>query len=822
MVLARTRGRVELEWKRKGERVMRSLRLLGLPLASTIKTIIPCKVKPRQFHLYHSSKPCSSCSYLSLGKDSTAIAGALSLAETSNSCFLGLQIHARIIKLGLTSDIFSLNNLIKTYSKCGQLGHALKVFDEMPERNLVSWTLLVTAAVQDGEFELGLEVYSELVTTGLRPNEFSVASVLKACASTEAYKFGISVHSCALKLGIEQNRFVASSLLNMYAELEDVESAEGVFESTTDLDTACWNTMIGGYTKCGYGFESWKLVSLMVCKGLCMDHFTFVNALKGCSSMGNLDFGKQLHGLLIRSDMEFSTSVMNALTDMYSTHGKKDLAFKVFNRIKTKDIISWNTAFGVFSDDINAKELLNLVHEFMLANMKPNHVTFSVLFRQCGQLLDLNLGHQFFCLALQFGVCNEAIVRSSLMNMFSRCGAVEMAFLFFDSLLYKSITSWNELISGCNSNYYYVEAMKSFYNLWHLGVGVNEFTLSIILETCFRDEHQQMVRQIHGAIVKSGYSLHGYVCSSLIKCYVKLGQLDESFEFFNGFESLDVEIWGTMISALVHQGYHFQAIKFLNSLMEAGRKPDEFILGSILSSCAHIAGYHLTHSVHSIVIKMGFQKQVFVVSAVIDAYAKCGDIENARMIFSQSSKSGDVVICNAMIIACAHHGLVEEAMAIFEKMKLANLKPSQATFVSVLAACSHMGRVDQGRLLFESIASDHKLEQISQDIYGCMVDLLSRNGFLEEARQIIEVMPYTPWPAILRSLLSGCRTHGNLQLGEWAVKELVQLVPENDAPYVLLSKAHSEAGSWEDATKIRREMIERGVQKNTGYSWIEL
>lgn len=760
-----------------------------------------------------------------MGKDSTAIAVALSLSENSKSSFLGLQIHARIIKLGLTNGIFSFNNLIKMYSKCGHLGDALRVFDEMPERNLVSWTLMVAAAVQDGEFELGLEVYSELVTIGLRPNEFTVGSVLKgcaACASMEAYKFGMSVHSFALKIGIEQNRFVGSSILNMYAKLEDVESAKGVFESMTNLDTACWNTMIGGYAQCGYGFESLKLVSLMVSKGISMDHFTFVNALKGCSAMGNFNLGKQLHGLLIQSDMEFSTSVMNALMDMYSTNGKKDLSFKVFNRIKTKDIISWNTAFGVFSEDINARKLLNLVHEFLLANMKPNHITFSVLFRHCGKLLDLNLGLQFYCLALQFGFCNAVNVRSSLINMFSRCGAMEMAHLFFDSLLYKNITSWNELISGYNSNYYYVEAIKTFCNLWRLGVEVNEFTLSTILETCFQDEHQQMIRQIHCAIVKSGFSFHGYVCSSLIKCYVKFGQLDDSFEFFYGFDRLDLETWGTMISALVHQGYLFQAIKLLNSLIEAGGKPDEFILGSILNSCADIAGYHLTKSVHSIVIKMGFQTQVFVVSAVLDAYAKCGDIESARMIYSQSFRSGDVVIYNAMIIACAHHGLVEEAMAIFEKMKLANIKPSQATFVSVLAACSHMGRLDHGRFLFHSMASDQKMEPISRDIYGCMVDMLSRNGFLEESRQIIEVMPYTPWPAILRSLLSGCRIHGNLELGEWTVKELVQLVPENDAPYVLLAKAYSEAGSWEDATKIRREMIERGVPKNTGCSWIEL
>ncbi|KAM1302025.1 hypothetical protein ACFX2H_012991 [Malus domestica] len=754
----------------------------------------------------YSSKSCTSSSNFVMAENPTAIAAALSLSENLKSASLGTQIHSRVIKLGFTNDFFLFNNLIKMYSKCGVMDDAFKLFDEMPERNLVTWTLMISAAVQDGQFELGLEVYLELVRSGLRPNEFTVGSVLKgcaACASIEAYEFGMSVHCFALKTGIEQNCYVGGSVLNMYAKLEDIESAKGVFESISNLDTAGWNAMIGGYRQCGYGFEALKVVCLMVCKGISMDQFTFVNALKGCSVVRNLDFGKQLHGLIIQSELKLSTSVMNALMDMYSRNGRIDLALQVFNRIQTKDVISWNTAFGVFFEGKNASEIANLVHEFMLENMKPNHITFSILFRQCSELLDLNLGRQFFCLALQYGFWNEPNVRSSIINMFSRCGAMDMAHLFFGGILYKNITYWNELISGYNSNYCYTEAMQIFCNLWDLGVEASEVTFSIILEACYNDEHQYMTRQIHGAIVKSGISFHGYVCSSLIKCYVRFGLLDDSFEFLKGFERLDLISWGTMISALVHQGHFFEAIKIFNSLREVGGKPDEFILGSILNSCADTASYQLAKAVHSIVIKMGFLMQVFVVSAVIDAYAKCGDIGNSRMTFIQSLGSDDVVIYNAMIMACAHHGLAEEAMDIFEKIRLANLKPSQATFVSAIAACSHVGWVDQGRSLFELMNSDYKMEPVSQDVYGCMVDLLSRHRYLEDARQMIEVMPYTPWPAVLRSLLSGCRIHGNTELGEWTAKKLVQLVPENDAPYVLLSKVYSEGGSWEGATKTR-------------------
>jgi pentatricopeptide repeat protein len=281
----------------------------------------------------------------------------------------------------------------------------------------------------------------------------------------------------------------------------------------------------------------------------------------------------------------------------------------------------------------------------------------------------------------------------------------------------------------------------------------------------------------------------------------------------------DMAAWGTMISAFVHQGWDCEAIRSLNLLIEAGEKPDEFILGSILSSCASTVAYCQTKSVHSLIIKLGFEGHVFVASAVLDAYAKCGDIQSAKMAFNQSCKSSDVVIYNAMIIAYAHHGRVVEALDTYDKMKLANLQPSQATFVSVIAACGHIGHVEKGCRLFKSM--DLYGMEPSPDIYGCLVDMFSRNGYLEDAKQIIESLPYPAWPAILRSLLSGCRMYGNRELGEWAAKKLLQLVPHNDAAHALLFKVYSELGNWEDAARMRREMAERGLRKDPGHSWIE-
>ncbi|KAK2972438.1 hypothetical protein RJ640_003864 [Escallonia rubra] len=768
-------------------------------------------------HHYHCSSSSLTSTHL-LAKDTTTIASALTFSAKSRSPILGIQTHGLAIKLGFSDDIYCQNNVINMYSKCGVLSDALQLFDEMPVKNLVSWSLIISGASQAGKCQLAVETYIGMTRTGLTPNEFALGSVTKACTSMEYGELGLGIHCLALKIGMEKNPFVGSSILYMYAKFGVVDAAARVFEGVEGTDVGCWNAMIGGYAQCGCGFEAMKTVSVMHSLGVLMDELTFINALNGCTVIGTLDFGNQIHGLVVSSGAELSTSVTNSLMDMYFKNGAKDPALKLFDAMQHKDVVSWNTAFSWYCQDADAREVAVLFHNFLVTGLKPNSATFSILFRFCGDILRLDLGLQLCTLAFHFGFHGEAHVSSSLINMFSNCGAVEIARLVFDSMPFKNINNWNEMISGYNLSCK-MEALQLFRNLRELGLKANECTFSCSLEACFKTANLRVGRQIHGIIIKTGFASHGYTCSSVIKCYIGFGLLDDSLKFLSGIEYLDLASWSAMISGLVHQGLTSEAIKFLNNLKAYGEEPDEFILASILNGCASMASHHLTQSVHSLILKTGFGTNVFVASTVVDAYAKCGDIASAEVAFKQSSKYADVALFNTMIIAYAHHGLVVEAMRIFKWITAANLKPSQATFVSVLSACSNMGLVDMGRALFKSITLDHAMEP-SPDNYGCLVNMLSRNGFLQEAKCVIESMPFPPWPAIWRSLLNGCRIHGDRQLGEYVANKLVCLSPEHNAAYVLLSNIYSEEGNWENNAKVRRVMTERGVRKELGCSWI--
>ncbi|PWA84957.1 Pentatricopeptide repeat-containing protein (mitochondrion) [Artemisia annua] len=705
------------------------------------------------------------------------------------------------------------------YGSCGEFGNARKVFDEMSERNLVSWSLIISGANKNSEYEVGMELFVNLVRNGcFAVNEFALGSVVKACVGTGDVEFGLCVHCFAVKIGLEGNVFVGSSVLHMYCKNGEIESAERLFESLSCADLGCWNAMVGGYAQCGYGLEATETVSSMHTKGVVMDEFTFIHALTACSITHNLDFGRQIHGLIVQNGFESTVTLMNSLIDMYAKSGAEYHAWKLFQTMEYKDVASWNTILALCSQDTNVEQVVTLFNDFMVTGLKPNRITFSILFRMCGDAVKLELGQQLYSLVFRLGLHNDPHVSTSLISMFCRCDSKESARLIFDSISSKKLENWNDMIHGYNLSSD-IKGLKLFTNLRGLNIKPDECTFSCAVEACFRTENVQVGRQVHGMITKSGFASNGHICSSLVHGYAKFGFLTDAYAFFD--DKMDIVCWGALISALVDQGYSDTAIGIFSHLKEDRIYPDNITLGSILNACASIASLNLTKYAHTHVLKLGFDTDDHVVSAVIDAYGKSGDLKTATIVFHESCKFADVALFNTMIMSFANHGCVKEAMEVYNMMKSANLKPSHSTFVSVLSACSHAGLVDLGRTLFISITLDYRMDP-SPDNYGCLVDLLSRNGYLQEAKGVIEAMPFPAWPAVWRSFLNGCRIHGDKELGKMGAKKLVDLSPDDEAAggYVLLSKIYSEDGNWEDGSKVRKEMVDKGIRKDLGSSWI--
>lgn len=223
---------------------------------------------------------------------------------------------------------------------------------------------------------------------------------------------------------------------------------------------------------------------------------------------------------------------------------------------------------------------------------------------------------------------------------------------------------------------------------------------------------------------------------------------------------------------------------------------------------------------HALLYKTGFDLNIFIVSSLIDMYAKCGSIKEAYHVFRGMDET-NTVLWNTMISGFARHACSLEVMILFEKMQQMGTFPSEVTYVSVLTACSHMGLVESGRKYFNLMITEHNL---SPNVvhYSCMVDLFGRSGLLLEAYNLIEEMPFDATASMWGSLLASCRIHGKLHLAEVAAKHLSEIEPNNAGNHILLSNIYAANKKWDEVARIRKLLKESELKKERGKSWIEI
>lgn len=265
-----------------------------------------------------------------------------------------------------------------------------------------------------------------------------------------------------------------------------------------------------------------------------------------------------------------------------------------------------------------------------------------------------------------------------------------------------------------------------------------------------------------------------------------------------------------------------EAIKLFNAMRESGTEPDKYTVAAVLSACASAGALDLGSWVDDFVTAKGLlHRNVYISTALVDMYAKCGNIDRAIQIF-QAMPHKNVISWNAMISGMASHGHGQEAIQLFSRMlDEGGVLPNDITFVGLLSACVHAGLVAEGRqwysLMETKFGTVPKIEH-----HSCMVDLLARAGHVEEAWEFVEKMSEEPDAVMLGALLNACRNFKKVDVGERVMRKILDLEPSNSGNYVIASKIYAGSNRLEDSARMKGLMKERGVSKIPGCSWIEI
>eukprot|EP01018_Ginkgo_biloba_P013623 Gb_08394 [translate_table: standard] len=437
---------------------------------------------------------------------------------------------------------------------------------------------------------------------------------------------------------------------------------------------------------------------------------------------------------------------------------------------------------------------------------------FPRLLRTCVSKRSLAEGKLIHAHIIKSGIQHDIYLGNNLVHMYVRCTSIVDARQVFDKMPERNTISWTAMIAGYAQNNYGEEALKLYCEMHRIDMQANQFTFASVLRACARLAALDQGRQIHAHIIGTEFESNVFVGSALVDMYAKCRNIDDARNMFEKMSERDAVSWNAMIAGYALNGHGEEALNHFNHMQNAGIKPYQATFSSVLMACATLIFLEPGKQVHGHTIKTGLESDVFVGSALLDMYAKCGSIQDAQNVFGKIT-ARDAISWNAMIAGYAHHGLGKEVLRVFKQMKREGMKPNSSTFISVLSACSHAGLVEEGHGHFDSMFRDHEVTP-KMEHYACMVDLLGRAGCLDEAHDFIRKMPFEPGVVTWRTLLGACRIHGDVVLAEHAAKRIFKLEPQDTPTWVLLSNVYAAACRWDDVSKVRKIMKDRGMIRN--------
>lgn len=450
-----------------------------------------------------------------------------------------------------------------------------------------------------------------------------------------------------------------------------------------------------------------------------------------------------------------------------------------------------------------------------------------MLIQNCTSMRQLKQIHALF---VTHGIHQNNYAMSKLVSFsaLSSCGNLSYASLIFEKIQAPNCFIYNTLIRAYSRGSRPEVALNYFDKMLKKDhIKPDNHTFHFVLLACVNACWVDFGRQIHNWVFKNGVFLSdNHVQTAVVRLYCECKNLSEARKLFEEIPCLDVIQWNVLMNGYLKANLESRALGFFHEMLVSGFEPDEFCLTTALTACAQLGALWQGKWIHEYTKKRGELKpDVFVGTALIDMYAKCGCIDMAVEVFEGMHKR-NAFSWAAIVGGFAVHGYARRAIHCLERMQVDDgVIPDGVVLLGVLTACTHAGLLKEGQFLFDNMESLYGIKP-RHEHYSCVVDLLCRAGQGDEALKIIRRMPMKPLASVWGALLTSCRVHNNVDLAELAVKELLQLDSgnglEEEGAYVQLSNIYFSAQRSEDARKIRRIIVDRGIKKTPGCSLIEV
>ncbi|KAL1315691.1 pentatricopeptide repeat-containing protein At5g65570-like [Arachis hypogaea] len=479
-------------------------------------------------------------------------------------------LHSHVIKSCASYLSFGGHKLIHGYIKCGSLDDARKLFDEMPNRHIVTWNSMISSHINHGRSREALDLFGNMLVEGALPDAYTFSAILKAFAEMGVLSHGQRAHGLAVVLGLEVlDGFVASAIVDMYSKFGRIRDAGLVFQRVLDKDVVLCTALIVGYSQHGFYSEALEVFEDMVDRGVKANEYTLASVLISCGNLGDLVNGQLIHSLLVKSGLESVVASQTSLLTMYSKCGMVEDSMKVFNHLAYASQVTWTSFIVGLVQNGREEVAVSVFREMMRCSMNPNPFTLSSILQACSSLAMLEVGEQVHAITLKTGVGGNKYVGAALINLYGKCGYIDKARSVFEVLMELDLVSINSMIYAYSQNGFGQEALQLFERIKKLGHEPNGMTFTSILLACKNAGLVEEGCQIFSSIRNNhNIELTKDHFAGMIDLLGRSKRVEEAAKLIEEVRNPDVVLWRTLLNACRIHGEVEMAEKIIKKIHE--------------------------------------------------------------------------------------------------------------------------------------------------------------------------------------------------------------------------------------------------------------
>ncbi|XP_010059936.2 pentatricopeptide repeat-containing protein At2g04860 [Eucalyptus grandis] len=574
------------------------------------------------------------------------------------------QAHAHLVKSGFDRFLYLSTALLDLYMKMGCDAYARRVFECMPERDVVSWNALICGYSRKGMGVEALELFIRMLGEGFSPRAATLVSLVPSCGHRELLSQGRCIHSLGIKSGLDLDCHVRNALMSMYAKCGELDCTESLFNAMVDRSVVSWNTMISAYGQNGFFSDAMCVFKDMVEERCEVNSVSLVSLL---SAHADLD---STHCYAIKTGLASDDCVVTSLLCAYTKHDDLGSGESLYERLIQKNLVSLTALLSSYAEKGNIQGMMKCFFEVQQLDMKLDAVALvSILHGLAHFSAHISIGLAFHCYGFKTGLCLHPLIANGLISMYFKFNNIEAASLLFSEMHEKPLISWNSVISGCVQAGMASKVIELFCEMRLSGHKPDAITIASLLCACSQLGYLQLGEKVHNYMLRNHLEFEDFVETALIDLYTKCGRIELAERVFKSIKEPCLASWNSIISGYSLCGLERKSLTYYSEMRRQGLMPDKITFLGVLAACTHgglinEGRKYFDVMTKDLALRPTLQHHAFMVTLL----GRAGLFEEALLFVKNMEVEPDSAVWGALLSACCIHGEVQLGECLAKKL----------------------------------------------------------------------------------------------------------------------------------------------------------